>query len=348
VGQKSHPYGLRLGYIKDWKAKWFAQDKDFGKILIEDLKIRKLIKKELKMAGVADITIERSAGKVRVWIFSARPGIVIGRGGQEINKGEAGILGWAEAIEESFPSWKIYASDQLQDAEYGGDKTVEKLASLGDTAFLPELHLKTSMRSFRSEKVSQFVKEVLDLDAVQARETLKEINEQYPIVLSRDLNTAREWLRNKARGSERYGIVVSSQAERLRPLGVHVKAPINPVHWFLEGRDDVRSSYYLEEVATEFHVQGLELDWVCVVWDADFRYGANAWKNWSFRGNKWQQINKAERQMYQKNAYRVLLTRARQGMVIVVPEGDEKDFTRPAAFYDGTFEYLNSIGLSRL
>jgi small subunit ribosomal protein S3 len=86
VGQKSHPYGLRLGYIKDWKAKWFAQQKDFGKILIEDLKIRKLIKKELKMAGVADITIERSAGKVRVWIFTARPGIVIGRGGQEINR----------------------------------------------------------------------------------------------------------------------------------------------------------------------------------------------------------------------------------------------------------------------
>lgn len=266
-------------------------------------------------------------------------------GGQEINKGEAGILGWVEAIEESFPNWKIYASDQLQDAEYGGEKTVKKLASLRDTAFFPELHLKSSMRSFRSEKVSQFVKEVLDLNADHARESLQEINEHYPIVLSRDLKIAREWLLNKARGSERYGIVVSSQAERLRPLGVHVKAPIDPIHWFLDGKDDVRSSYYLEEVATEFHVQGLELDWVCVVWDADFRYTENAWKNWSFRGNKWQRINKAERQMYQKNAYRVLLTRARQGMVIVVPEGDDKDLTRPASYYDGTFEYLNSIGL---
>lgn len=269
-------------------------------------------------------------------------------GGQEINKGEAGILGWVEAIEASFPSWKIYASDQLQDAEYGGEETVKKLASLGDAAFFPELHLKTSMRSFRSEKVSQFVKEVLDLDTMQARETLAEINEQYPIVLTRDINTAREWLRNKARGSERYGIVVSSQAERLRPLGVHVKAPIDPVHWFLDGKDDVRSSYYLEDVATEFHVQGLELDWVCVVWDADFRYGESAWKNWSFRGNKWQRINKAERQMYQKNAYRVLLTRARQGMVIVVPEGDDEDFTRPTEYYDGTFKYLNGIGLKCL
>jgi hypothetical protein len=269
-------------------------------------------------------------------------------GGQEINKGEAGIFGWADAIEESFPNWKVYASDQLQDSEYGGDKTIEKLADIGCTDFLPELHLKTSMRSFRSEKVSQFVKEVLDLDSKQARETLQEINEKYPIVLSRNINTAREWLRKKARGSERYGIVVSSQAERLRPLGVHVKAPIDPVHWFLDGKQDVRSSYYLEEVATEFHVQGLELDWACVIWDADFRNKVDAWQNWSFRGSKWQRIKKAERQIYQKNAYRVLLTRARQGMVIVVPEGNIDDATRPPEYYDGTYEYLKNIGLEVL
>jgi hypothetical protein len=269
-------------------------------------------------------------------------------GGQEINKGEAGILGWVKAIGDSFPNWKVYASDQLQDAEYGGDETVKKIASLGDAVFFPELHLKSSMRSFRSEKVSQFVKDVLDLDFMQARETLVEINEQYPIVLSRDLKTARKWLLQQARGSERYGIVVSSQAERLKPLGVHVKAPIDPVHWFLDGKDDVRSSYYLEDVATEFHVQGLELDWVCVIWDADFRFGSNAWKNWSFRGNKWQRIKKIERQIYQKNAYRVLLTRARQGMVIVVPEGDDEDITRPPKYYDGTFKYLNSLGLKCL
>ncbi len=269
-------------------------------------------------------------------------------GGQEINKGEAGIRGWIDAIEKSFPHWKVYASDQLQDSEYGGENTAKKLASIDRAAFFPELHLKSSMRSFRSEKVSQFVKEVLDLDGVNARQTLEEINEQYPIVLSRDIEIAREWLRAKARGSERYGIVVSSQAERLRPLGVHVKAPINPVHWFLDGKEDVRSSYYLEDVATEFHVQGLELDWVCVIWDADFRYEEYDWKNWSFRGSKWQRIKKIERQMYQKNAYRVLLTRARQGMVIVVPEGDSKDHTRPSEFYDGTFEYLSGLGLKCL
>lgn len=269
-------------------------------------------------------------------------------GGQEINKGEAGILGWVEAVETSFPEWKIYASDQLQDSEYGGSKTINKLTTLSDISFFPELHLKTSIRSFRSEKVSQFVKEVLDLDVKLARETLKEINKQYPIVITRDIMTARKWLRNKARGSERYGIVVSSQAERLRPLGVHVKAPINPVHWFLDGKEDVRSSYYLEDVATEFHVQGLELDWVCVIWDADLRHSYNTWQNWSFKGSKWQRIRKPERQVYQKNAYRVLLTRARQGMVIVVPEGSEDDLTRPTEYYDGTFEYLSSIGLKSL
>jgi DUF2075 family protein len=123
---------------------------------------------------------------------------------------------------------------------------------------------------------------------------------------------------------------------------------MDPVHWFLDGKEDVRSSYYLEDVATEFDVQGLELDWVCVTWDADFRYTKNGWQHWSFRGNRWQKINKPERQNYLKNAYRVLLTRARQGMVIVVPEGDEKDHTRPSKFYDSTFNYLKDIGFEEL
>jgi hypothetical protein len=266
-------------------------------------------------------------------------------GGQEINRGEAGIFGWSQAVKESFPDWKLYASDQLYDAEYGGESTIEDLRTIKDTKFVPELHLKSSMRSFRSENVSLFVKQLLDLEMSHAQCTFKEISEKYPIVLTRDLERGREWLREKARGSERYGIVVSSQAERLRPLGVHVKAPMNPVNWFLDGKDHVRSSYYLEDVATEFHVQGLELDWACLVWDADFRYAPDGWNNWSFRGNKWQRIKKEERQMYQKNAYRVLLTRARQGMIVVVPEGDDSDLTRPRSYYDATYEYLAEIGL---
>ena len=155
-------------------------------------------------------------------------------------------------------------------------------------------------------------------------------------------------MKQNARGSERYGIVVSSQAERLKPHAIDVKSPMDPVHWFLNDKDDVRSSYYLEDVATEFHVQGLELDWACVTWDADFRYSQKGWEHYSFCGNRWNNIKKAERQSYLKNAYRVLLTRARQGMVIVVPSGDDEDPTRNPNFYNNTYEYLKSIGLAEI
>jgi DUF2075 family protein len=124
-----------------------------------------------------------------------------------------------------------------------------------------------------------------------------------------------------------------------------VRAPVDPVHWFLDDKHDIRSSFYLEDVVTEFQVQGLELDWTCVVWDGDFRHDAGAWHQCSFVGSRWQQIRMAERKAYQKNAYRVLLTRARQGMVIVVPEGDAGDPTRDPKFYDCTFSYLRNIGI---
>jgi hypothetical protein len=213
------------------------------------------------------------------------------------------------------------------------------------TVFKPELHLSTSIRSFRSENVSRFVKELLDLELERASETLVGFSSRYPVVLTRDLSVARRWLRAKARGSERYGIVVSSQAERLKPYALDVKTPVNPVHWFLNDKDDVRSSFYLEDVATEFHIQGLELDWSCVVWDADLRHSQTGWDHWSFRGNRWERIRMNERRNYQRNAYRVLLTRARQGMVIVVPQGDSEDPTRNPAFYDPTFNYLKRTGI---
>jgi len=167
-------------------------------------------------------------------------------------------------------------------------------------------------------------------------------------VLTRNLDGARRWLRERALGTERYGIVVSSQAERLKPHALDVKTPVDPVHWFLNDKNDVRSSYYLEDVATEFHVQGLELDWTCVVWDADLRQGNGGWNHWSFRGSRWERIRHPERQRYLKNAYRVLLTRARQGMVIVVPLGDNDDPTRLPEFYDPTFEYLKSCNVAIL
>ena len=207
-----------------------------------------------------------------------------------------------------------------------------------------ELHLSVSMRSFRAEHVSLLVKQLLDLQSLNAQKTLQQIQDRYPIVITRDLTKGKQWLKAQARGSERYGIIVSSQAERLKPHAIDVKSPVDPIHWFLDGKEDVRSSYYLEDVVTEFDVQGLELDWACVTWDADFRYSETGWGHFSFVGDRWNRIKKPERQNYQKNAYRVLLTRARQGMVIVIPPGDQADPTRRAEFYDPIFTYLQEIG----
>ncbi len=267
-------------------------------------------------------------------------------GGQEINTGEAGISEWVESLNRSFPDWRIYISSRLTDSEYGAGKVLEELRARSHVTINESLHLSVSMRSFRAENVSQLVKQLLDLEPHSARSTLDSVRENYPIVITRDLSKAKHWLKRQARGSERYGIVVSSQAERLKPHAIDVKSPMDPIHWFLDGKEDVRSSYYLEDVATEFHVQGLELDWACVTWDADFRHAREGWQHWSFTGDRWNHIRKTERQIYLKNAYRVLLTRARQGMVIVVPPGDSDDPTRKPEFYDPTFDYLREIGFS--
>ncbi len=269
-------------------------------------------------------------------------------GGQEINTGEAGISEWLQAIERHYPSWEVYVSPHLTDSEYAATEAIASLQRQAHVVFNEDLHLAVSMRSFRAEHVSAFVKHLLDRDKAQAAEALLAVRQRYPIVVTRDLPKAKQWLKSQARGTERYGIVVSSQAERLKPHAINVRSPMDPVHWFLDEKDDVRSSYYLEDVATEFHVQGLELDWACVVWDADLRVGPDGWRHHQFVGNKWQNIHKAERQLYLKNAYRVLLTRARQGMVIVVPSGDPEDPTRDAEFYDPIFQYLVEIGVSAI
>lgn len=265
-------------------------------------------------------------------------------GGQEINTGEAGISEWIAAVERSFPDWEIHISPELHDSEYATTIMLEQVAKCRVVRTNPDLHLAISMRSYRAEHVSALVKRMLDLDASGATEMLMRVQDRYPIVLCRSVARAKLWLRQQARGSERFGVVASSQAQRLRPHAIHVKAPVDPVHWFLHDKEDVRSSFYLEDVATEFHVQGLELDWAAVVWDGDLRRSPHAWEHYSFVGTKWQRILAADRRAFQKNAYRVLLTRARQGMVIVVPEGDAADPTRAPGFYDTTFEYLREIG----
>ncbi|MEI6479881.1 MAG: DUF2075 domain-containing protein [bacterium] len=269
-------------------------------------------------------------------------------GGQEINTGEAGISEWIECLNRSFPDWNIYVSSRLTDSEYGAGKILDQIKTHKNVFTKDELHLSVSMRSFRAEHVSLLVKQVLDMDVKEAQKTLTQVKSKYPIVITRDISKAKEWLKKQARGSERYGMVVSSQAERLKPHAIFVKSPMDPIHWFLDGKEDVRSSYYLEDVATEFDIQGLELDWSCVFWDADFRHTENGWDYRSFVGSKWNYIKKSERQMYLKNAYRVLLTRARQGMVIVIPPGDPLDPTRNPDFYNPIFSYLKSIGFEEI
>lgn len=266
-------------------------------------------------------------------------------GGQEINRGEAGIGEWIGALNRSFPNWHIQISPHLHDSEYGAGSILEALKDRSNVNWNPDLHLGVSMRSFRAENVSALVKAVLDVERGDAASALRKVIDRYPIALTRDVRTGKRWLREHARGSERYGIVVSSEAQRLKPHAIDVRAVTDPVHWFLDGKDDVRSSYYLEDVATEFQVQGLELDWACVVWDGDFRYTEDGWKHYSFVGDRWNRIRKESRKTYLKNAYRVLLTRARQGMVVVIPNGDPADPTRDSTFYDPTFEYLKGVGL---
>lgn len=265
-------------------------------------------------------------------------------GGQEINTGEAGISEWLDAVKDKFPNWETHISPNLFDTEYAAQSAIDSLRRSNQIIFNSELHLSVSMRSYRAEHLSKLIKQILDIDE-DAKITLKELQDKYPVILTRDLNKAKEWLKEKARGSERYGLVVSSQAYRLKPLAIDVKTQINHVNWFLEGKDDIRSSYFLEDVATEFQVQGLELDWACVIWDGDLRFVNNEWKSYSFVGSKWQNIHKEVRKKYLLNAYRVLLTRARQGMIIVIPEGNPEDHTRQPQFYDSTFEYLQNIGL---
>jgi hypothetical protein len=269
-------------------------------------------------------------------------------GGQEINDGEAGIGEWLAAVRVHYPHWHLFISEQLSDSEYAAGSALESVQELKNIHLEKNLHLAVSMRSFRAENVSAFVKATLDCEVDGARKALAALSGKYPIVLTRDLSRAKQWIRSRARGGERYGLVASSKAMRLKPHAIDIRVSVDPVHWFLSDRDDTRSSDYLEDCATEFQVQGLELDWTCVNWDADLRFDGSGWKYHDFRGSKWLNVKDTERQSYLRNAYRVLLTRARQGMVLFIPPGDKADPTRPPEFYDSTFDYLSKIGLTVL
>jgi Uncharacterized conserved protein (DUF2075) len=269
-------------------------------------------------------------------------------GGQEINRGEVGIGAWLDAVRSSFLHWRVYVSPSLTGAEYAAGSAIEALRTEARVTDDTRLHLSVSMRSFRAERVSSFVQAVLDGETSDAREMLASFQARYPISVTRDLDAARLWVRARARGSERYGLVASSNAMRLKPHAIDVRVKVDPVHYFLSDSADTRSSYYLEDAATEFQIQGLELDWAVMTWDADLRQTDKGWSFHDFHGDRWKTVRKADRRRFLMNAYRVLLTRARQGMVIFVPRGDERDSTRRPEFYDPTYAYLVESGMNEL
>lgn len=269
-------------------------------------------------------------------------------GGQEINTGEAGLSEWVIALNNHYLNWNIYYSNLItSDNDYLSDEILKHW--LNETGKAEsELHLSVSVRSFRSEKISSFVHEVIDGNAIQAKSILNEINSLFPIRLTRDFNVAKEWLRKNKKGSERIGLVGSSGGRRLRPLGIDVKNEITAEDWFLNDASDVRSSHYLELVATEFDIQGLEIDYVCLAWDINFYFNNGEWNYQSFEGTKWKSIISEIDKSYLRNAYRVLMTRARQGLIIFIPYGDTLDPTRPIDLYDNTYNFISSCGIQTI
>lgn len=270
-------------------------------------------------------------------------------GGQEINTGEAGLSEWGRALEERFQHWHVLVSPQA---------VIRNTGEQGDPLFLarppgirineePALHLEIPLRSYKAQAVSDFVAHLLTRDNAAAGASLASCSD-FPIVMTRDFQAARQWLKRRQRGSRRIGLVASSGGRRLRPYGLDVRADLEVEEWFLNGSLDVRSSFYLETPATEFGIQGLELDWTGVCWDLDLVPEGEGWCIQAFKGTRWQSVRDAIKRQYVLNKYRVLLTRAREGMVIWVPKGDPSDWTRPEAKYDDIAGFLKSCGVAEI
>jgi hypothetical protein len=276
-------------------------------------------------------------------------------GGQEINVGEAGLAEWGRSLHKRFSHWRVAAPPQA----ITGDTSLanSRLFEVGDGENItveqePSLHLEVNLRSFRAQKYAEWVDAVLNCDASKAAEVIRSLQD-FPLKLTRSLTTARTWLRSQAWGLRRCGLVASAGAVRFRADGLELSSGFRRgnrdlyIHWFLAESTDVRSSNQLEVAASEFECQGLELDWVGVCWGGDFAFDSatGGWAYRSYSGKRWGQVAKAIDRQYLLNTYRVLLTRAREGLVIWVPAGDQEDETRLPSFFDETAEYLTRCGI---
>lgn len=264
-------------------------------------------------------------------------------GGQEINDGEAGLPEWFNSLKRSFIDWDVFVTPQLNDIEYRHSYLWSEMIDGLKVSQNTDLHLSTSMRSFRTASFTAFVNAILELNKNEAKQLYSIIRDKYPILLTRELSKAKAWVKERCRGTMRYGLIASSGALRLKPDGIFVKNLISVSNWFLNGKNDIRSSYALEDVVTEFDIQGLEIDYSILAWDADFRIEKNEWTYNSFIGDKWTKIKSEINRMYLKNTYRVLMTRAREGLAIFIPEGNDEDTSRKKIFYDETYNFLKDI-----
>ncbi len=277
-------------------------------------------------------------------------------GGQEINDGEAGLEEWGRAIAQSSKQWTIYASPEVLE---GGPSTAGHRLFDGATRQLevrtnPELHLRTSNRSLRAERLATWVNHVLEGNANEAAGL--RIADRFPIFLSRDLNQTRAKLREQGIGPVRYGLVGSSAAARLRSEGLEPNSTFHAGYpweqWYLASESDLRSSFQCEVFATEFEIQGLELDWIGLCWGGDLVWAES--RGWQLRkllsgpNDRWISIKKEDKRIFRKNAYRVLLTRARQGMIIFVPKGNAQDTTNNPNEFQSTADFLQSCGVTSL
>ncbi|MEP6846679.1 MAG: DNA/RNA helicase domain-containing protein, partial [Panacibacter sp.] len=271
-------------------------------------------------------------------------------GGQEINTGEGGIAEWGKAIRKKYKNWEIHISPQLLfgDSSTSGQTLFQ---SIPDNVIIHtnnDLHLSVSQRSFKASNLNAWVNALINNQSEEAFNLSDSISKTYPLFITRNIESAKEWLRQKKSGTKRIGLVASSGGLRLKPYGIHVREEIDEALWFLNDENDVRSSYYLEIAATEYKVQGLELDWVGICWDADLRKLNGVWDFKNFSGTEWKRTGTTSEQQFLLNTYRVLLTRAREGIIIFVPEGDIRDSTRLPEFYNPIFTYLKSCGMNEI
>lgn len=264
--------------------------------------------------------------------------------GQEINKGEAGINEWYDALNNKYQEWDIYSSENInKDHKYRNLNIIQK----------KELFLGIAQRSVEAPTLPQFIEYVLNNNIPKAKKVLNEFNEEYPLFITRDLKKAKSYIKDIVSDltdeKPRYGLLAQSNAIRLIPEGIFVKNQINVKSWFLDNEDDIRSSNHMEISASEFDIQGLEIDYGIMAWDANLRYNNGEFEYYKFSGTRWNNISKNKiNRTYLINSYRVLLTRSRSGMVIFIPEGDDNDKTRLKEYYDGTYNYLKEIGIKKL